>query len=54
MKQYLAVEKLVDEDGKKGWYQLKFSAQNKESALDWVEHYTNMFGTKVKLCGEIV
>lgn len=53
MKQYLAVEKLKDENGKTGWYQLKYSAWDEASALDWVEDYKNFFGTKVKYCGEI-
>lgn len=53
MKQYLAVEKLKDSSGQEGWYQLKFSAHDEESALAWVEDYTLCFGTEVEYCGEV-
>lgn len=53
MKQYLAVEKLKDVDGRSGWYMLKFSAHDSRSAQEWVDNYRDFFGVKVKYCGEL-
>ena len=54
MKQFLAVEKLKDEDGKKGWFRLVFSAHDEWSAREYVDNYRERINPKTKYCGELV
>ena len=54
MKQFLAVEKLKDEDGNKAWYRLVFSSHNERTAQGFVDNYRELVNPKTKLCGELV